>query len=103
MIEQLLLGLAAFRVGERIEYDSTAGRVTNNAYTNAPLSRKYREDWRLDGQAYVALLTGRVPLIGSAESCGMVNRVQIDRQSRSTIPRRSIRPAGLFAGDNRVS
>jgi len=49
MIEQLLLGLVAFRVGERIEYDVQAGRVTNNSAANALLSRKYREGWKLDG------------------------------------------------------
>jgi predicted dehydrogenase len=49
MIEQLLLGLVAFRVGARIEYDGTAGRVTNNPAANALLSRKYREGWTLDG------------------------------------------------------
>ena len=45
----MLLGLVAFRVGERIEYDGTAGRATNNADANALLSRKYREGWKLDG------------------------------------------------------
>jgi len=49
MIEQLLLGLVAFRVGEKIEYDPEAGRVTNNAKANDLLSRKYREGWKLDG------------------------------------------------------
>jgi len=49
MIEQLLLGLVAFRVGERLEYDGQAGRVTNNSEANALLSRKYREGWTLDG------------------------------------------------------
>ena len=49
MIEQLLLGLVAFRVGGRIEYDGAAGRVTNNAAANALLRRKYREGWTLDG------------------------------------------------------
>ncbi len=49
MIEQLLLGLVAFRVGERIEYDGAVGRVSNNANANALLSRKYREGWTLDG------------------------------------------------------
>jgi hypothetical protein len=44
-----LLGLVAFRVGARIEYDGTAGRVTNNPAANALLSRKYREGWTLDG------------------------------------------------------
>ena len=49
MIEQLLLGLVAFRVGERIEYDGQAGRLTNNSEADALLSRKYREGWTLDG------------------------------------------------------
>ena len=49
MIEQLLLGLVAFRVGEKIEYDGQAGRVTNNSEANDLLSRKYREGWKLDG------------------------------------------------------
>ncbi len=49
MIEQLLLGLVAFRVGKRIEYDGTAGRVTNHPDANALLSRKYRDGWTLDG------------------------------------------------------
>jgi len=49
MIEQLLLGLVAFRVGERIQYDGNAGRVTNNAEADALLSREYREGCKLDG------------------------------------------------------
>jgi hypothetical protein len=49
MIEQLLLGLVAFRVGEKIQYDGKNGRVTNNAEADALLSRKYREGWKLDG------------------------------------------------------
>jgi predicted dehydrogenase len=49
MIEQLLLGLVAFRVGEKIEYDGKNGRVTNNDKANALLSREYREGWKLDG------------------------------------------------------
>jgi hypothetical protein len=49
MIEQLLLGLVAYRVGEKIEYDSEKERVTNHAEANAMLSRTYREGWTLDG------------------------------------------------------
>ncbi len=49
MIEQLLLGLVAYRVGEKIEYDGAKGRVTNNAEANGLLSRKYRKGWKLDG------------------------------------------------------
>ena len=30
MIEQMLLGLVAYRVGKKIEYDGTTGRVTND-------------------------------------------------------------------------
>jgi predicted dehydrogenase len=49
MIEQMLLGLVAYRVGEKLEYDGAAGRVTNNAEADALLSRTYREGWTLDG------------------------------------------------------
>ena len=45
----MLLGLVAYRVGEKIEYDGRAGRVTNNEEANALLSRKYRDGWVLDG------------------------------------------------------
>jgi hypothetical protein len=49
MIEQLLLGLVAYRVGEKVQYDGKAGRVTNNEAANGLLSRKYRKGWSLDG------------------------------------------------------
>lgn len=49
MIEQMLLGLVAYRAGEKIEYDPVAGRVTNNAKANEYLGRKYREGWTLNG------------------------------------------------------
>ena len=49
MIEQLLLGLVAYRVGEKIDYDGTAGRITNIAGANEHLSRNYREGWTLNG------------------------------------------------------
>lgn len=49
MIEQLLLGHVAYRVGEKIEYDGAAGRVTNNAEADALLSRTYRDGWTLNG------------------------------------------------------
>jgi len=49
MIEQMLLGLVAYRAGERIEYDAAAGRVTNIPTANAFLSRSYREGWTLNG------------------------------------------------------
>ncbi|MBN1442460.1 MAG: Gfo/Idh/MocA family oxidoreductase [Planctomycetes bacterium] len=48
-IEQMLLGLVAYRAGKKIEYDGAAGRVTNDAAANDLLSRKYRDGWTLDG------------------------------------------------------
>jgi hypothetical protein len=49
LMETMLLGLVAHRAGGKIEYDSVAGRVTNNAKANEYLSRKYRKGWTLDG------------------------------------------------------
>jgi len=49
LIETMLLGLVAYRAGEKIEYDGATGRVTNNAKANEYLSRKYRPGWPLDG------------------------------------------------------
>jgi len=45
----MLLGLVAYRTGEKLEYDGAAGRVTNVAKANEYLSRKYRDGWTLDG------------------------------------------------------
>jgi predicted dehydrogenase len=49
MIEQLLLGLVAYRVGRKLEYDGAAGRVTNCPEANELLGRQYRPGWTLDG------------------------------------------------------
>jgi predicted dehydrogenase len=49
MMEQMLLGLVAYRVGKKIEYDPVKGHVTNSDEANALLSRKYRPGWVLDG------------------------------------------------------
>jgi hypothetical protein len=49
MMEQMLLGLVAHRVGRRLEYDPVAGRVTNEAGANAYLKREYRPNWTLNG------------------------------------------------------
>ena len=49
LIEQMLLGLVAYRVGKTLEYDSKAGRVTNCAEANDLLRRQYREGWTLNG------------------------------------------------------
>jgi len=49
MIEQLLLGLVAYRVGKRLEYDGATGRVANCPEASEFLSRKYRPGWSLNG------------------------------------------------------
>jgi predicted dehydrogenase len=49
MIEQMLLGLVAYRVGKKLSYDGAAGRVTNCAEANDLLRRRYRKGWTLDG------------------------------------------------------
>jgi len=48
-IEQMLLGLVAYRAGARLEYHGAAGRVTNNATADALLRRTYRPGWTLNG------------------------------------------------------
>jgi predicted dehydrogenase len=49
MMEQMLLGLVAHRVGKRIEYDPATGRVTNASQANDYLKRQYRSGWTLNG------------------------------------------------------
>jgi hypothetical protein len=49
MIEQMLLGLVAHRVGKKISYDPTTGRVTNAPEANDYLKRTYRSGWTLNG------------------------------------------------------
>ena len=49
MIEQLLLGLVAFRVGKKLDYDPVAGKVTNAPEANEFLTKKYRDGWTLNG------------------------------------------------------
>ena len=49
LIETMLLGLVAYRVGKKIEYDGKRGQITNSTEGNALLSRKYRPGWTLDG------------------------------------------------------
>ena len=58
MIEMMMLGLVAYRVGKKIKYDGAAGRVTNCAEANELLSRKYRAGWKL---ATVEPANGRSP------------------------------------------
>jgi predicted dehydrogenase len=49
LIEQMLLGLVAYRVGKKLDYDGSSGRVTNSAEGNDLLGRQYREGWTLNG------------------------------------------------------
>ena len=48
LTETMLLGMVAYRVGKKLEYDGKTGQ-TNNAEANALLSRKYRDGWTLNG------------------------------------------------------
>jgi len=49
MIEQMLLGLVAYRVGKKLQYDPVAGKVTNAPEANEFLGKKYRDGWTLNG------------------------------------------------------
>lgn len=49
MIEMMMLGLVAYRVGKKINYDGQSGKVTDSAEANELLSRKYRSGWTLNG------------------------------------------------------
>jgi predicted dehydrogenase len=49
MIEQMMLGLVAHRVGKKLEYDGKTGRVTNSQEANSYLTREYRKGWTLNG------------------------------------------------------
>ncbi len=49
MIEQMLLGLVAYRVGKKLEYNSATGKVTNVPEANEFIGRKYRKGWKLNG------------------------------------------------------
>jgi predicted dehydrogenase len=48
LIETMLLGLVAYRVGKKISYDGKTGK-TSNPQADALISKKYREGWTLDG------------------------------------------------------
>jgi predicted dehydrogenase len=49
MIEMLLLGMVAYRVGKKVKYDGAAGTVTDCPEAAGFLSRKYRQGWTLNG------------------------------------------------------
>jgi predicted dehydrogenase len=47
LTESMLLGNVAVRAGKRIEYDSAAGKITNDATANSYLHYEYRSGWTL--------------------------------------------------------
>ena len=49
MIENMCLGLVAYRAGGELQYDGASGVVTNNAAANQYLSKPYRKGWTMDG------------------------------------------------------
>ncbi len=49
MIEMMMLGLVAYRVGKKISYDGAAGKVTDVPEANEFLLRTYRPGWTLNG------------------------------------------------------
>jgi len=49
MIEMLMLGLVAYRVGKKISYDGVTGKVTDVPEANELLRRTYRPGWTLNG------------------------------------------------------
>jgi predicted dehydrogenase len=48
LVEMMLLGLVAYRVGKKIKYDGSAGQ-TDNPQANELLRRTYRPGWTLNG------------------------------------------------------
>ena len=48
MIETMLLGLAAYRAGDKIAYDGRTGK-SDTPEATALLSKKYRDGWTIDG------------------------------------------------------
>jgi predicted dehydrogenase len=49
LIETMMLGLVAYRVGKPIDYDGANGRVTNNQDADALLKKTYRKGWKING------------------------------------------------------
>ncbi len=49
MMEMMLLGVAAYKAGKKLQYDPATGLVTNDPKANEFLSRPYREGWPLNG------------------------------------------------------
>ena len=48
-MEMMMLGLAAYRAEEKLEYDSAKGEVTNDKSANPYLKRTYRDGWTING------------------------------------------------------
>lgn len=48
-MEQMMLGLVAYRAGKEIQYDGKKGEITNDSSLNHLLKREYREGWPIDG------------------------------------------------------
>jgi len=51
MVEMMMLGLVAYRVGEKLKYDGKTGIITNVSSANDDIlcKRQYREGWPLNG------------------------------------------------------
>lgn len=49
MIEMMMLGLVAYRVGKKVNYDPSIGRCTDCSEANEVLHRTYRQGWTLNG------------------------------------------------------
>jgi predicted dehydrogenase len=49
MMEQMMLGLVAYRVGKVLDYDGATGTISNSDEGNALLRRSYRQGWVLNG------------------------------------------------------
>lgn len=49
MIEMMMLGLVAYRVGKKISYEGATAKVSDGAETDLLYRRKYRDGWTLNG------------------------------------------------------
>ena len=49
MIEQMLLGLVAYRVGKKIQYDPKTGTSSDTPEANVFMGKTYRDGWNIDG------------------------------------------------------
>ncbi len=49
MIEQMLLGLVAYRIGKKIQYDGKTGTSPDTPEANQFMGKEYRKGWTIDG------------------------------------------------------